>query len=377
MKFVISRVELASLLSKLQNIISAKATMPVLNNFLLEAANDELVLSATDLVVGLRCYTDTKVLEEGAITLPVKKFTQLVRELTSANLEVSSNGSALTEVVADASRFRIHGMGKAEFPTLPDFEGAARFTLKQKDLKDMFFRTSFAVSRDDSRYVLTGVLMQIANGVATFVGTDGKRLARAHIALDIDKEFSGSYTLPLKAVDEIVKNLVDDEDETATVYLLDDRIAVEGNNVNLITKLLQGDYPDYNRVIPETSETVVTLHVPELASLLRQISLFTSDNSHSVRFSFTDGELKVSANNVDLGEGQVSMPVNYHGPKLEVAFNPQFFLDILRHCYSEKITLGITDAYNPGIITDQESPVESGEQPSPLFVLMPMRLNEA
>ncbi len=376
MKFVISRLELATLLSKLQNVVSQKATIPVLNNFLLEAANDELVLSATDLTVGLRCYTDTKVLQEGATTLPVKKFSQLVRELTCANLEVSCNENSVTEILADSSRFRLNGMSKNEFPSLPDFEGAARFTIKQKTLKDMFYRTSFAVSRDETRYVLTGVLMQIANSVATFVGTDGKRLARAHVELDIDKEFSGSYTLPLKAVDEIVKNLVEDEDETATVYLLEDRVAVEGNQVNLITKLLQGDYPDYNRVIPETSETVVTLHSPELMSLLRQVSLFVSDSSHSVRFTFMEGELRLSANSADIGDGQVSMPVNYHGPKLEIAFNPGFFLDILKHCHNERITLGVTDAYNPGVITDHEGSLEPGQQPTPLFVMMPMRLNE-
>ncbi len=376
MKFVISRLELANLLSKLLNVVSQKPTVPVLNNFLLEAANDELVLSATDLTVGLRCYTDTKILEEGATTLPVKKFAQLVKELTAANLEVSCGENSITEVIADSSRFRLHGMNRNEFPSLPDFEGAARFVIKQKTLKDMFYRTSFAVSRDDTRYVLTGVFMQIANGVATFVGTDGKRLARAHVELDIDKDFSGSYTLPLKAVDEIVKNLGDDDDETATVYLLEDRVAVEGNQVNLITKLLQGDYPDYNRVIPESSETVVTLNSPELMSLLRQVSLFTSDSTHSIRCTFTDGDLKLSANNAELGEGQVSMPVNYHGPKLEIAFNPQFFLDILRHCHNERITLGITDAYNPGVITDQEAPLEPGQQPSPLYVMMPMRLNE-
>lgn len=377
MKFIISRVELATLLSKLQSVISGKAPTPVLNNFLIEASNDELVLSATDLTVGLRCYTDTKVLEEGSTTLPAKKFTQLVRELTCANLEVSLLDNSVTEVAADASRFRLLGMSKTEFPSLPDFEGAARFIIKQKVLKEMFHCTSFSVSRDDNRYALTGVLMQIANGVATFVGTDGKRLARAHVTLDIDKEFSGSYVLPLKAVEEIVRNLTDDEDDAATVYLLPDRVAVEGNQVNLIAKLLIGDYPDYNRVIPDNSETVVTLDAEELGSLLRQISLFTSDQSHSVRFTFTDGELKLSANNAELGEGTVSMPVSYHGPKLDVAFNPHFFLDILRHCHGDTITMGITDAYNPGVITDAQRATAPGEQPSPLFVLMPMRLNES
>ena len=364
-------------MTKLQNIVSSKATVPVLSNLLIEASNDELVMSATDLTVGLRCFTDTKVIEEGATTLPVKKFAQLVKELTAVNLEISSQDDLCTEIKADSSLFKLHGMSTSEFPQLPNFEGAARFIIAQNQLKDMLYRTAFAVSREDNRYVLTGVLMQISDGVATFVGTDGKRLARAHIELDISKDFSGSYIIPSKAVDELLKNLVEEENETATVYLLEDRIAVESNNVNLITKLLSGDYPDYNRVIPDSSETVVTLHAQELTSLLRQISLFTNDTTHSVRFSFNDGELRLNANSSEIGEGHVSMPVNYHGPKLEVAFNPQFFLDILRHCYSEVITLGLTDAYNPGVITDQDAPPENGQAPSPLFVLMPMRLNEA
>ncbi len=377
MKFVISRNELATLLSKLQNIVSNKQTIPVLSNLLLEASNDELVLSATDLTVGLRCYTDTKVVEEGATTLPVRHFANLVRELTAVNLEVTCKEGNITEIVADSSRFKLHGMSRQEFPALPDFEGAARFVIKQKVLRDMLYRTSFAVSREDSRYALTGLLMRISNGVATFVGTDGKRLARAHVSLEIDPEFAGDYIIPLKAVEEISKNLIDDADETSTVYLLEDRIAVEGNQINLITKLLTGEYPDHNRVIPERSEQVITLHAQELASLLKQISLFTDDNSHSVRFTFADGELRVTANSMDVGEGHVSMPVNYHGARLDVAFNPQFFLDILKHCKQEVISLGITDAYNPGVITDGDTLPENGEQPSPLYVIMPMRLSDA
>lgn len=371
MKFVISTQELNYLINKIQNVVSQKATIPILSNFLIEAINDELILTATDLTVGVRCFTDAKILEEGATTLPAKRFSQLAKELTAANIEISSNSSEITEIIANSSRFKLHGMNKDEFPSLPDMTEATKFTLKQSELKEMFYRTSFAVSREDNRYALTGVLMQIAEGKAVFVGTDGKRLAKTFISVDIDPTFQGSYIIPLKAVEEIQKNLM--EDGMATVYLMQDKIAVQSTQTTVITKLLTGDYPDYNRVIPENSEVNVSLHRDELITLLRQISLFTNEMSLSVRFTFTDGTLTLSANSMEIGEGKVQMPVNYHGPQLEIAFNPVFFLDILRHSKHETVTIGITDGFNPGVITDQETMTEN---PNPLFVLMPMRLNE-
>lgn len=375
MKFVISTQELNFLINKCFNVVAAKATIPILSNFLIEAINDELIITATDLTVGIRCFTEAKIVEEGATTVPAKRFAQLIRELTALNVEVTSNANELIEVVADSSRFKLHGMNKNEFPSLPNMTSGTQFRVKQSELKDMLYRTAFAVSREDNRYVLTGVCVHIINGEATFVGTDGKRLSKARMHIDIDRSFSGNFIIPLKAVEEILKNLTDDED-VATVYLLQDKIAIEATNTMLITKLLVGDYPDVNRVIPEHSETLVSLHREELMSLLRQVSLFTIDTNHSVRFSFSNGELKLSANAMDVGEGKVSMPVNYQGQKLDIAFNPGFFLDILRHTREETVMLGVTDPYNPGVITDHAGASLKLAAARSLFVLMPMRLSE-
>lgn len=374
MKFVISTQELNFLINKCLNVVAQKQTIPILSNFLIEAINDELVITATDLTVGIRCVTEAKILEEGATTLPAKRLAQLLKELTSINVEVSTNADEVTEIVADSSRFKLHGMGKNEFPTLPDMSGAVQFKIGQADLKDMLFRTAFAVSREDNRYVLTGVHMTISENMATFVGTDGKRLARAHTSIKSDSPLKGSYIIPLKAVEEILKNLKEEGD--VTIFLMSDKIGVEAENTTIISKLLSGDYPDINRVIPQNPETIVALHREELMSLLRQVSLFAADTNHSVRFTFVNGELKLTANAIEVGEGKVSMPVNYSGQKLEIAFNPGFFLDILRHSKNETIAMGITDAYNPGVITDQELTREKSKSPTPLFVLMPMRLNE-
>lgn len=373
MKYVISTQEFIALLRKCLNVVPAKTTVPLLANLLIEAAHDELIVTATDLTVGIRCYADAKILSEGATTLPARRLFQLVNELTATNLEISTSSNETTEILADSSRFKLNGMSKMEFPSLPEFKEAFNFKVKQSILRDMFYYTSFAVSREDNRYTLTGVCLSLANSQASFAGTDGKRLAKAHMAVEIDPSFQHNYIIPLKAVDEIQKNLT--EDGEATVYLMKDKIAIEAGQTTIITKLLTGDYPDISRIIPQNIETNITLHREELMTLLRQVSLFTSDTSNSVRFTFTEGMLQLSANTMDIGEGRVSMPANYHGNKLEIAFNPGFFLDILRHNKGDTITLGVTDTYNPGLITSDETAKNSSEA-SPLFVLMPMRLNE-
>lgn len=374
MKFLISTQELNFLINKIQNVVPQKATLPILSNFLIEAKNGMITLTATDLTVSIRAQTEAKIEEEGATALPAKRFAQLVRELTWANLEIITNENNLTEIVANTSRFKLYGMKASEFPNLPDISEAASFKIGQNVLKDMLFRTSFAISREDNRYVLTGALMRIANKQAILLGTDGKRLSRAQAEVEIDPAFTGNYIIPLKAVEEIQKNLY--EEGEATVYLMQDKVAVEASHVTIITKLLSGDYPDVSRVIPERSDLVVALHREELISLLRQVSLFTKDNNHSVRFSFTEGDLMLSANTLEIGEGKVSMPINYRGPKIDIAFNPGFFLDILRHSKEETVAMSLIDAFNPGVITDKEPSPEAAHTTGPLFVIMPMRLGE-
>jgi DNA polymerase III subunit beta len=159
--------------------------------------------------------------------------------------------------------------------------------------------------------------------------------------------------------------MLDESDGEAKVTLLADKIALESGETLLIAKLLSGQYPDFNRVIPQKSETSITLHRDELISLLRQVVLFTSEESHSVRFSFADGTLHLSAASGNIGEGKVSMPVNYSGPRLDIAFHPQNFLEILRHSKDETVQFDVSDPYSPGLITDSSK----GE-----FVIMPMRI---
>lgn len=367
MKAVISKMDLVNLIGKIQSIVAAKPAIPILSNVLLEAIDDQLIVSATDLTVSMRCYVEAKVVEEGAIALPARRFFQLIRELTSPQVKISAQTNEVAEITTGTSVFKINGMNKGEFPALPDLTGSPEITLTNAALKEMFSKTAFSAAREDSRYMLNGVQLQIANQKAMFIGTDGKRLAKIAAPVVIDPSVSGIYVIPLKAVEEMIK-MLDDSDNQVHLSLAHDKVSLECGHLTLITKLLSGQYPDVERVIPAKLSQTFAIHREELMSLLRQISLFTSETSSSVRFSFETGQLHLAAMSSDIGEGRVSMPVDYAGPKLEIAFNPYFFLDILRHSKDETVRFGLNDPHNPGLITDSTQA---------LFVIMPMRLSDA
>lgn len=364
MKFVVSRTELSNLIKKLQNVVPQNAATPILSHCLVEAGHDELIFTATDLSVGVRCSVKAKVQEQGSLSIPTKRFFQLVRELTEPTLEISSLKGDIAEIKTGSSQFRFHGLSKEHYPELPNLESAVQITMETAVFKEMLYRTSFAVSREDNRFVLSGVFMRIQDGKAIFVGADGKRLSKAESSVSIDPSFSGDYILPLKAVDEILKNLGDEE--SVRLYLTEDKVAIESGSTLLITKLLSGEYPDFQQMIPKERGETLCLHREELIAMLRQISLFTNEESYSVRFTFVPGELILTANCAKVGEGMVNMPVNFSQEKLEIAFNPDYFLDILRHTKDETVNLNISDSYNLGVITDSTSS---------LFIIMPMRLN--
>jgi len=367
MKAVVSKLDLVSLIGKIQSIIASKPAIPILVNVLIEAVDDQLIISATDLSVSMRCYIEAKVIEEGAIALPARRFFQLVREITSPQIKISAPTTEVAEITTGSSVFKINGMNQSEFPAFPDLTGSLKVSLPNTTLKQMLSKTVFSAAKEDSRYMLNGVRIRIAEEKATFIGTDGKRLAKSSSAISVDPTVHGAYVVPLKAVDEMIK-MLDDSNTEATLLLAGDKISLESGSLTLVSKLLSGQYPDVERVIPSKLSYQFAIHREELMALLRQISLFTSEASSSVRFSFETGQLHLAAMSNDIGEGRVSMPVDFTGPKLDIAFNPYFFLDILRHSTEETVLFGLNDAHNPGLITDG-----SGA----LFVIMPMRLTDA
>lgn len=362
-KLALQRSHLLNLIGKIQSIVPAKPSVPILSNILLEAYNDQLTISATDLKVSIKASAEAKVTKEGQVILSAKRFFQLIRELTSSHIELELDSSNFLQIRCGSSLFKLHTVQEEEYPPLPQCMHNASFVVHAPTLRELFERTSFAAAKEDSRHALNGMLLQLTENKMTLIATDGKRLAKINADLAASG-CEGGYIIPIKAIEEMIRAL--DQEESAKVYIAKDKIALETSSTLIIATLLGGEYPDVSRVIPSKANMTVQLHREELASLLRQVALFTTETSHSVRFRFTSGELEISAVNSEVGEGKVSMPVDYSGSHFEIAFNPFFFIDILKHCKDETVSFGLIDSFNPGLITDQTTA---------LFVIMPMRLS--
>lgn len=361
MRFIVSRQDLLEASTALQNLVATKPVLPILSHILVEAEKDGLRLTATDLTMGLSFRIPAKVLEEGGATLPARRFFPLIRELSAASIQISAHGQ-LVEITAGSSLFKLHSLRKEDFPALPNLNQALAFKIPQKELRDAFWSTSFAVSREESRYAMMGLFLGIKDRQATVVGTDGKRLAKTVFPPPVPSDFISNLTIPIKAVEEI-QRLLDDKEE-ATLHIMADKVAVETHRFLFVTKLLSSEFPQFDRVIPKNCPIKVNLHREELMALLRQISLFTVDNQ-AVRFVLKQGELLLEAASNEIGEGRVAMPADYSGEELQIAFNPAYFIDILRHSHDETVTLELTDSYNPGLVTDSTKA---------LFIIMPMRI---
>ncbi len=364
MKIIISRSLLIDLIGTIQGVIPLKAPIPILSNLLIEASKGELMMSGTDLKINIRRHVLCQVIEEGAITLPARRFFQLIREMTTLDIEIESKTGDIAYIRGGTSEFRIHGMHKSEFPSFPDLSQSPSFTIDSATFKEMLSKSIFAAAREDSRHVLNSIFMYIEENLATFTGTDGKRLAKINTSISWDKNQTPTgYLIPLKACEEMIK--LSQNDVLISVYLLPSKVGIKVGPTLLIANLLSGDYPDAQKIIPTKIEKTLILHREELMSLLKQIALFTSEKNHSVHFSFKKGELILTANSAELGDGKVSMPVDYFEEPFEIAFNPFFFHDILRHSKDETVHFSLTNAYNPGLITDSTTAN---------FIIMPMRL---
>lgn len=359
MKVFISKLDLANVIAKIQNIVPANPTQPALNNIFLEGLKGQLILSATNLKITMRALANATVEKEGTVTLPAKKFFQLVSALSSSQVEISADTPETVHIHAGTSHFKMSCTKEYLTVSLPS--GGISHTWDNTQLKEILVRSSFAAARDDENPIRNGVLVQLCQKTATFASTDGYRLAIMRADLDLLQEQTGEYVLPLKAVEEMIK-LLETKDQKSKLTFLPDKVCIETGNVTLIAELVQGLYPDFNSLIPKKAGDLITLNREELMSLLTQVSIFAQNKG--VRFTFAAGELHISAVSDD-SEGKACMTIKGCGPNFEIAFNSDYLLDILRHSKDDVITLMLSSLQDPGIITDSTNAY---------FVIMPMRV---
>ena len=364
MKFSVSKEKLVQGLQTVQNVVSTRTTLPILSNVLLQANDGEVRLTTTDLDVGVRGAVEAAVERPGATTLPARRFLSIIRELPTAEIQIEVDSKNQASIRSGPSFFKILGLPEEEFPPLPKFEDAKVFTIRQKDLKDGLKKTSYAISTDETRYVLNGILCSFKDNKLTLVATDGRRLALVDIEMEFPRSHEVDIIVPSKAVTEIQRLLADDGEAKLTVGA--NQVSFEANNTLLVSKLIEGNYPNYRQVIPNEAKERVTLEREVFLNSVHRVSLLASEKSNSVKLVFSKNNIDIMANTPEVGEAKESLPVQYKGKEFSIAFNPEFLMAPLRNLANDEISFDLIDEMSPGVIKIQ-SPF--------LYVLMPMRIS--
>ncbi len=365
MKLAVTKEALLEGLQRIQNVVSTRATLPVLSNALLEATETGLRLTTTDLEVGVRCSIVANVERTGATTLPARRLAAIVRELPSSEIILEIDSKNIATIRCGSSFFKIYGLPQEEFPNFPTFGEPKSFTLKQSELKDGLRKTSYAISSDETRYVLNGILFSLVDNKLTLVATDGRRLALFDSDMEFPKSHERDFILPTKAVTEL-QRLLGDEGEVV-ISTSENLVSFELNGALLASKLVEGNYPNYRQVIPGEAKERITLEREALLNCVRRVSLLSSDKTSSVRLNFTKNNMDITANTPDVGEAKESMAINYRGKDMSIAFNPEFLMDPLRNLPNDEVFLELIDEMSPGVLKIQ-SPF--------LYVIMPMRVSQ-
>ena len=345
MKCVIGKEALIAGLQMVQNVVASRTTLPILGNALLVAENGKLTISTTDLDMGIRASIPCEVIKPGTTTLPAKRF--------------FSNQATIR---AASSYFKILGLPAEDFPAFPKTEGARQFKMTQGTFRDMLRRTAYAISNDESRYVLNGVFLSFHDTKLTMVATDGRRLALVEHEMEFAKGNETDAILPTKAVNELQRIL--GQEEPLTISLSDNQIAFDLGETFLVSKLVEGKYPNYKQVIPPEAKDRIIIERELLLNATRRVSLLSNDKTNSIRLSFSQNNLDIMSNTPEVGEAKESIPVNYKGKEFSIAFNPTYLQDPLRHIDSDEIFFDFIDELSPGVIK-YSKPF--------LYVIMPMR----
>lgn len=363
MKFRIAKEAFLDGLQQVQHVVSTRTTLPILSNVLIEAKDGELRLTTTDLDVGVSGTVQAEVSKEGATTLPAKRLVSIIRELPSAEIEVSIDAKNVASISSGPSFFKIIGLPHDEFPPLPDFNDAKEYNIPQVIFKEGLKKTSYAISTDETRYVLNGIFISFSEGKMTLVATDGRRLAMVENELEFPATHETEIIVPTKAIQELAR-LSSTEGEVL-VQLQSNQISfVIGKSV-IVSKLIEGNYPNYRQVIPGEKKERLDLNREAFFETVRRVSLLSSEKSNSVKLVFGADNLDITANSPDIGEAKESMAVKYSGPEFSIAFNPDFLIAPLRALDEDDLHLDLIDEMSPGVLRTAENF---------LYVLMPMRV---
>ena len=372
MKLTIERAALLKSLAHVQSVVERRNTIPILSNVLLQASDGKLAFTATDMDLTIVEEVAAKVDEPGATTVPAHTFYDIVRKLPEgSDVELASDGQAGQMALrAGRSAFALSSLPKEDFPDLGADELPRRFTLASADLKQIIDRTRFAISTEETRYYLNGIYLHAAESdglqVLRAVATDGHRLARYEMPLPEAATGMPGVIVPRKTVNELRK-LIEDGDGDIDVGLSDTRIEFTFGGSVLTSKLIDGTFPDYQRVIPTGNDKVLEINCREFAEAVDRVSTISTEKSRAVKMIVDGDALTLSASSPDSGSAEEAIEIGYGGPAIEIGFNSRYLLDIAQQIDGDKAEISMKDAASPTLMRESTDT-------SALYVLMPMRV---
>jgi DNA polymerase III subunit beta len=351
-------------LQMVQNIVEPRQTLPILANVLLETDGDTVRLTATDLEVGARVSVPARVAGKGAITVSARKLAEIVKELPAADLALRVQDNAAVALKCGTASYKLVGMAPDDFPPVVAAEKAVWLKIEAKTLREMLAQTSFAVSHDETRYALNGVLFALAGKEARLVATDGHRLAMARRTLgNVGAATTG--IVPRKAITEIMRVLGSGED--VEIALTDNQFVLQMPNFLMTARLIEGQFPNYEAVIPKAHPGKLAISKAALGSALRRVAVMAEERNKPVKFALAPSVLRLSASSQDLGEAEESLDVDYAGAEVTIGFNSRYLLDAISPVEKDQVIVEFKDGLSPGV-------VRSVDDEGYCCVIMPMRI---
>jgi len=371
MEFVVRKNDLLRELQLFQGIVERKNTIPILANVLMEAKGDELRFLATDLEVGLRSKCKAHVTKPGALTLPAKKFYEIVKSLPDTDIRVAEEKGGV-KVAADRFDSRMQTLPREDFPTLPETSGTGTVALPPTALKEMVAKTQFAITGEDTRYFLNGALFVLRPESMSLVATDGHRLALVNVgrngAAKKEGDEPAKAILPKKTLSELARLLGESED-AITYERGENHLFFNVGDRMLISRMIDGQFPAYERVIPKGNDKHIEFERDRLTNAVRRVALLSNERSRAVKFQIDKGKVDVTSSSPELGEAKETLTVDYNGAPLQICFNAQYVLDFLSAVTTDVVALEVKDEVSQAVMT----PV-GAEGYDYTYVIMPMRV---
>ena len=370
MELVVRKNDLLRELQLFQGIVERKNTIPILANVLIEARDAEVRFLATDLEVGLRSKCAASVAKGGALTLPAKKFYEIVKSLPETDIRIAEDKGGV-KVAADRFDSRMQTLPREDFPTLPEGGAAAVTKLPRSALKEMVAKTQFAITGEDTRYFLNGALFVLRPEAMTLVATDGHRLALVSVKRDGTGQKDGDEIkaiLPKKTLGELSR-LLSEGDGDISYERGENHLFFDVGGRLLISRMIDGQFPAYERVIPKGNDKHIEFERDRLTNAVKRVALLSNERSRAVKFQIEKGKVDVTSSSPDLGEARETLPVDFAGPALQICFNAQYVLDFLAAVSSDVVALDLKDEVSQAVMT----PV-AAEGYEYTYVIMPMRV---